>query len=654
VSSPISEERSIKQIGFETTEAVDDINILLVSNACIYIQAKAVITYSVSSNGELRSVLEQFAAQHTSRTDRLVLVTTTRSSKKVVFDLRTALDAFRIAPEKEFFRDQPRALTEIVSELRAVLTEILAEGAAESDLSLSSVDEIIRKMRVVTLDVEHDDPLEQAVILLLESRKYLASAAVWGKLIADCVNYGRRRISIEIGTIEADYQKFRTDDDEHKAEVTEEFLKVTFQHMDISTGRDVALCYSTGDDSPFPEGYIIVETYRFDEDCKERLKYDDDFVTFSAGFKASLLRRAATYVGMTRVLTLSPDLVGDNTVTILPINSEEDFEESSCANIHRERLQRAAEANPHPLRCVHCGRPVFSAKASLVELPPLNEPTVGLSHNECLRPSDRVIGIAENEFVQSHPELVNFDANAWYSAVYGGQIAFANMQLLADAQQASILWGGLEPQGPEGAFVVEISLQGGGREIVTRRNGVHRFSRAEADAFALQLNDQFESAKSDDPFCYTDQSKAFGPRSQVLRQIGTREKIIPVVQARVRQYEENFAARYARPGQWYAPLLYLRDRATGEPFMSKDTVFMLTDPLKLATYLDNWREAGLDIPEYETTLLRSDHEFDEFMRWNEGRECRAIVNPLLDPSTGELLSGHPIMSLEAFVAEAGA
>jgi hypothetical protein len=200
--------------------------------------------------------------------------------------------------------------------------------------------------------------------------------------------------------------------------------------------------------------------------------------------------------------------------------------------------------------------------------------------------------------------------------------------------------------------VVEISLLGGGQEIVTQRNDVRRFSKADANRFVSRLNESFETARErGDPFCYTDQSKAFGPRSLLLEQLGGKERIVPVGEARARLYDRRFSARYARPGHWYAPLLYLRGLTTGEPVAVLDTVLLLSDPLKLGHFLENWMEAGIHVSDYETMNILTDAEFDEFMRWIEARGWAAIIDPVLNPSDGTLVSGLPIRSLESVLSD---
>ena len=52
-----------RTISFETTEAIDDINVEMRNGARIYIQAKATISYSTTKDSQLRAVLKQFELQ---------------------------------------------------------------------------------------------------------------------------------------------------------------------------------------------------------------------------------------------------------------------------------------------------------------------------------------------------------------------------------------------------------------------------------------------------------------------------------------------------------------------------------------------------------------------------------------------------------------
>src|SRR5580658_2829941 len=140
IDSELAAAETVATLAFETRESVDDININLRDGNTVYVQAKAKMEFSIGDGGELRSVFRQFEQQHSRRaqaTDRFVLVTTGRSSKKVVYDVRAALDAFR-GPETAFFRDQPKALTDIISALRGLISEL--QRAAGRPVESSTID----------------------------------------------------------------------------------------------------------------------------------------------------------------------------------------------------------------------------------------------------------------------------------------------------------------------------------------------------------------------------------------------------------------------------------------------------------------------------------------------------------------------------------
>ena len=486
----------------------------------------------------------------------------------------------------------------------------------------------------------------------MTARNFGSVSAVWGKVIADCVVHSKNRHTLRICDAIADYEKFRIKGDTNEPEVAEELISLEIGSMNFPVGKEVVLCRVGENWADIPTGLVVLELYRFSDDCSQRVSFQSDRIILNNDLQFELLRRSATVQGLMRTIEADLSIIDDEQVVVCPIQSDIDFEVGLCADIHRERLRVAVKRNKTLLSCLHCGRPVWEEEASVVEMEPIDEPIVGLSHGRCLAQTDRIIGRITGEPFRTYPKLINFDANAWFSASHGGQIAFSNAESLRTNATPIIAWGGLNPSGPVGDYVVEISLSNGGHEIVTQRNGVHRFPKAEADDLVARFNVTYKAARKElDPICYSDQSKMYGPRSMLIEQCGGRERIIEVSRARVRRYEQRFAARFSRPGQWYAPLLYLKCIKSNEPFTIDNAVILLTEPLKLDYFLYNWVEASIAIPEYETASILSDREFDEFMRWIEARGWVAVANPLFNPADRSLASGLRIGSVERLLEE---
>ncbi len=645
---------ALRAISFETTEPIDDINVETVNGQYMYFQAKATIDYSVAENSELRAVFEQFTRQYEENKDvidKLALVTTGRSSRKVIYDLRAGLDAFRDGDEGRFRKDQPKALVGIVDELLKMVGELREKAGQRADCDVEKA--VLRHAFVFIVDLENADALGQSVLLILQSRHFAAPAAFWGKIVSDCIAHAKARHTVTIEQARADYERFRVVKGELPRDPSDDLIRVEFGDRDFPVGREVVLGRLSSGVRDLRAGLAIFEFYRFDNDCIERIRFSEGKCILQNGLEIELIRRTATFDGLSRLIAADPSLIGEEQVAIAGINSDEDFEVGLCAETHRARLRSAALNNKRPLQCIHCGSPVSELSAPMIEVTHGTNLIVGLSHLRCLEPEDRVIGRVQSKFFEEYSALINFDVNGWFRAAHGGQIAFANADYL-HAEKFVMLWGGRRASVNAGQFVVEMQLQGGGSEIVTIRNGVQRFLKTEAGAFADDLNSWIGKQESTDALCYSDQTKAFGPRTLLLKQIGGREKIVPVARAQVRRYDQRFAARYSRPGSWYAPLMFVRSFETELPLRILGAAVLLTNPLEFANYLANWKGAGVPVHSYETASLLTDAVVDDFMAEMEEMGCPVIIDPLLvSDSSTRFVAGVPFRSVERTTADAG-
>lgn len=650
LETAFGEPGTIAHIGFETRTSIDDLNIAFRDGSHSYIQAKATIGYTL--NGELRSVLEQFEAQEVEgRPDeRYLLVTSSRASKKVIFELRATLDAYRTSPEADFFRDQPKNLSDILAEVRDTLLDIRA--AANRPVDPAAVDRILRKSQVLILDVEEGDSGEQAIKLVLQARDYAAPAGVWGKAISDCITYAKTRRTIAMEAVADGFQKFRVAAAPLADDVVDDILKIELRNLTIPAGKEVVFARALDTKLIGVGDLLMMELLRFDDEGNERLNLTD--VPFSPfpGLTFEIILRAATVDGMLRLIEERPELVAGKELGVVELDEEEDPEASPSALAHRQRLENALHQNLRPLLCVHCGEAVWEPVAQAVEVGDYQQPIVGLLHARCLRPIDRVVGAAQIPIAEKHPELVNFDVNAWFHAANEGQRTFSNLDTIRTGPISHLLWNGSQPKGPLGQYLIEVQLQDGGFEIVTQRNHLHRFTLAEAQEYAAELNVQFQAQRElGDPICYTGESKGYGLRSTLFAQFGVREKMREVSIARVRPFDQSLVAAYARPGKWYAPVLYLRHRPSDSPFGLAGAILLLTDPLSVKSHLDNWSAAGLAIEEYELVALLNDEAFDDFMRWADERDLFVVVDAVLDPVEHRLASGAVIRSMGSFERE---
>jgi hypothetical protein len=125
-------------------------------------------------------------------------------------------------------------------------------------------------------------------------------------------------------------------------------------------------------------------------------------------------------------------------------------------------------------------------------------------------------------------------------------------------------------------------------------------------------------------------SRIANPRSIVASKLGGKEKLLRVEGAQMRRYEERFALLNEQSGNWYAPVVYPRNIASGEPIEIGGCLVVITNPLNLRLYLENWTQIGYEVNNYEVVSVLTDVEFDDFVGWAEAEDKPIVVDPIFN------------------------
>lgn len=636
------------RLASETAEAIDDLQVHFANGRRILVQAKRSLSFSTASGSDLSSVLAQFALQHIASRDALdeyCLITSSAASMRITGDMHAALEAAKDCSAEVFERDQPKAIVETFATLLCSAQDLLRR--VRPDATTEDARDLLLKMRVVVIDIDPNSALEQALVLILHAAGYAAPSELWGKLVADSLEWARNRRSIDLSKLAASYAHLKTPTANAASDIEHQYLTCEFSVEGLAVGREVVIGRAMSDDL-VPVGAIaILELYRFDDQCHCRVMFKNDRLIMAKGVQFEVLGRFATFTGLERFIEEYGDRLKNERIILLPINSDENFEAGLCATAHRQALQVASARRPI-LHCVHCERPVSSSTSPVVEFGEGEGLTVGLTHRECLRPCDRVMGLADSGFFRNYPELTKFDVNAWFRAAHSGHGVFYAIRTHGKAVSTTI-WGGTPTHEARlGEYVVVSILEDGTEELCTRRGLVQRFTRQHADEFAETLKSGGnQAAQSGNPLCYSDQSRSFGTKSALLELLGSKEKLRRIVGVEVRTFDAQEAARYPHRGSWYAPLLVLRDAASLDVLSLGNAVPALSDPLGLGQFLSNWRNAGFDIPHYEIELLLTDADVDSFFERFTGSDVGVVLDPILsEDGNAELLRGSHVYPIE--------
>jgi hypothetical protein len=634
----------------ETREAIDDLQVSFANGSRCMMQAKRSLSFSTLPGSELASVLEQFVRQSLQATgdeaDDYCLVTSSDASKRITGDMKAALDAARTASQAAFERDQPKAIVRTYNDLLGLVCEIRLRLVGSKNDAWART--LLAKSYVIKLDVDPHSSLEHAIILTLHSSGYTAPSEMWGKIVADCLEWARKRLTVKLKDVEQSYRHLRAPVTDFLPSAKPEYLQIKLTSERFEVGRELIIARALADLPFMRKGAIgVIELRRFDNNCKPRLIFRENRVIFRDGTEFELLARFATWVGAVRFMDENKARFPDEDIVIVPMDKVDDLEKGLCATTHR-RLLNAAARRRNSMLCVHCELPVTESMCPVVEFGEGNDLYFGLSHRGCVVSSDRVLGRADSDLFRENPELVNFDINGWFRAAHQGHGVFFSIELSRQTL-SPIIWGGAPSyEDAAGKHMVVSVLDDGTEEIICRRGRVQRFTKQHAKEFSEKLGDWVQRSRAaGDPLSYSDQSRTFSNRSTLLQQLGGKEKIHAISSVVARPYEAKEAARYPGPGNWYAPLLIIREAESLTPILLANVVPAISDPLTLGQYLGNWRAAGFDIPVYEIECLLDDAQVDQLidMALLDGHDV--ILDPMVsEDGSMKLVRGHPIITVE--------
>jgi hypothetical protein len=95
---------------------------------------------------------------------------------------------------------------------------------------------------------------------------------------------------------------------------------------------------------------------------------------------------------------------------------------------------------------------------------------------------------------------------------------------------------------------------------------------------------------------------------------------------------------YSSPTPYYAPVTLLVTPERGDAADVGGNVVMLSNPLNLLVFLENWQQASLDVPSIAADVIDTDEIFDRVVGQALSIGKTVLVDPLFDKN-GTLVSG---------------
>ncbi|WP_282115213.1 hypothetical protein [Pseudoalteromonas arctica] len=630
----------ITKVSFETDDDIDDI-VLTHKSSKSYLQVKRMLTLSDKVNSEFFKTIDQFVRQFNSsqnNEDSFVAITSNDTSKSISKDLRKITKSSRLTNEAQQHNPLSKSEKEAYQKLISCIKKSFKQNNYDKPTD-KIIEALIKQIYFVILDVEQDGINEKYFLETLNDKFNVKTNLIWNLLIAQALGWSKNRQSIDVEGINKLLDKFRSHSNEQEVKVLDSIFKVNFDpdNYNICSGREIIVQASLLSDFD----YALVELYRFDDDGNFRIKFHEDSVEWGDGSKFKIYGRFSTFKGAERFIENRVDL-HDGKLVLMPMNGDYNYDESPIAKLYSDKVRSHILAKNDTTKCIHCQNGL-SHPSLLIEVQEEGLPfDAGNIHNDCLRPSDRVLGMSMHE---GNSELNNFDINKWLSLLDKSQGLWCGMEAVNQSVR-NVLWNSNPVGDPNGAFCIKVTLKNGSHQYTHERGKVQRYNKDVAYKVGEQLNEWLvDSLDKNSPLCYSSDGNIQGMHDDLQKNSSSPLDLVECTKFTVVKFTRGIAVRHDKLNNFYAPLIIFVDVNTGDYILFDHMAFLLTDPIELKLYLDNWNSAGFTLQSYRIDIIETDAAFDKFMHWSKQNNVDVLVDPFFDRSN-QLIKGSVIEDLE--------
>ena len=649
----LDEEFIIGKTYFETDEAIDDLNLLGKNHKRIFLQIKRSLSLSTRETSDFFKTTNQFVNEFikNEKTENYFgLITTSDASSKITSDLKKITLSIRL--NSGSFKENPlnESEADTLSKFQGVFTKCY-EAIKKKKPEEETFHAFAERIFIGVIDIEAGHSIEIASNMLLKSIGYRRPELIWSILIKNSLTYAKERLSVDSEKLKGIFERY-LDEEKNKSEEEEqsELLKTQIINQGTySAGKEVLFIESFMDELD----YMIVELYRFKDDCEIKNTFFDNKIEIGNGDTWTVIQRFATMSGLERFMDENHQKYEGEKVAIIPANEIETVEDSECSKLHSAHLENLINKNENPLICLHCGKQVGSANSLLVEIEDRDTPSaVGSVHKECLRPIDRILGTIGIPQKNENKHLESFDFKLWVKLIMKGQgmlNALKDSPNILHGRTPLIAWNSEEEYDPDYSYCIKFILEDGSTSYSYHRSRIQRLNKPQAKEHLELFNSvQKKQREENNPWCVLSVSRTAAPYSEVIKLKKTEDEILEIESAEITKYSKLIAKAFDKDLFHYAPLCLVKDKEE-ETFVNLSNVVpLISDPLQISTHYDNWKKIGFELDDIELKIIKSDKDFDYYMRMIFGDGMVPIIDPLFDKDF-QLLSGYPVQEYQRMV-----
>ena len=590
-------------------------------------------------NSDFFKTIEQFYKQNRSSQnpkDRYILITTNDTSKKITNDFKKLTKSIRLNIDATLENPQSTSEKDTLEKITNTFNAICKKNN-HTPLTPESLNAILRKIYIITLDLEQGGTYENAFLATITCRLSTRPELLWNHIIASCLDWSKNRQSVDVSGISKLLKNFSAPSvSDAKEDYT---FSVTFdpENFTICSGREVLLIENPHTDNEM----TLIEERRFNEDGSFRLRFDEASVEMPDGKKFKLFARFSTLKGAARFL--GETYGSEKKINIINTLSLAALDDEAIAKSYSEKIRLSISKTTEISKCIHCDDGL-SHELLHIEVNETGLPfDTGFIHTACRRSSDRVLGRGKNPGAEQHPELKSFDYRKWFISLPESQALWGSFKDI-NTKIKNIVWSPNQTY-QQGTHCIRVNLADGSTRIIQHRGQVERFTSEEADAACLRFTHQGQEAREKmNPLCYSSNGDTFSDRRSIMENHRDPMPPIECMSYEKISYTRGLAALHNTCKNFYAPILLMLTEK-GSPRFFKDTAFLITDPFNLKNSLANWKVVDSSLDAYNLKIIEDDKEFDKLLFKLRENHTSVLVDPLFD-ANGHLFSGATIQHID--------
>jgi hypothetical protein len=644
----IDEKLVIDKIHFETDKPIDDINLLCKNNKKVFLQIKRSLSLSVRENSDFYKTILQFVKEFIKSEfeDTFYgIITTSDASSKITNDLKKFVLSAKL--NTDFLTSNPlnESEKECLEKINILFNQLyLIEK--KQNANEEKFKSFLKKIFIGVIDVETGHTVEIASFMLLRSVGFKNPEIIWSILIKNSLLYSSQRLSLDRTKLIEIFNRYLENNGKSKEEIGVDLFKTQIiSQGEFSTAKEVLIIESIYQEFEI----MIVELYRFKEDCSIKNKFKNNELLLENSDNWKVIQRFSTRIGLDRFLDENKELYIDKKIAIIPALDTETIEETQCAILHKAFLEDLVSKNLNPLTCLHCGKGINEKNALLVELDDDETiPAVGNVHKKCLRALDRILGTIIIPREETSTNLESFDFKLWVSLIMKGQGLMNSIKSSSDFFQGRtplIAWNSDEEYDADYSYCIKFNLEDNSTSYCYRRSQIERINKFKAEQYILKFEEiQKRQKELNDPYSVLSISKTAGPYSELIKIKKAEEVVLEIKSVEIAKYSIQIAKAFDKDIVHYAPLCLIRNRDSETILNLSNVLPILSDPLKVDEYYANWKDLGFELENLELKIIKSDKDFDYYMRQFFGDGLTPIIDPIFDKNFN-LIKGFPINEL---------